>query len=180
MAARFLDIANLRLEARLALIYLANEGWGFESAVGRYWGERYDDDEEEEEEEEDGGSGSGSENESSDENDVSYPLPSPPPKAYPTPSQLTAPPQTAPHNTPLPPPRRKPHNLPLPSPKIPPRPLENHHRAHQPPRQIPHRTHLPAPRRLVFQRLDPRPQPLAPADAAPAARPRARREDQAP
>lgn len=45
MAARFLDLANLRLEARLALIYLANAGWGFESAFRRYMDERYDEEE---------------------------------------------------------------------------------------------------------------------------------------
>ncbi|KAG7005329.1 hypothetical protein G7Y79_00020g048570 [Physcia stellaris] len=93
MAARFLEIANLRLEARLALIYLANAGWEFESAVGRYWGERYDDEEEEEEEEE-GDGGSGSESESSDEGDVSYPLP--PPKSHSPTHPANRSPKTAP------------------------------------------------------------------------------------
>lgn len=83
MTARFLDLANLRVEARLALIYLANAGWGFEDAFGRYMGERYDEMEgpgqgqgkgEVEEEDEEG-----SISEFSDEFDVSTLPPSLPP-----------------------------------------------------------------------------------------------------
>ena len=53
----------------MALIYLANAGWGFEEAVRRYWAERYDEEDEEEE--------GGSSRECSDEFDVSPPFPSP-------------------------------------------------------------------------------------------------------
>ena len=41
-AARFLDLAHLRLDARLAIIYLALAAWDYESAVQRYMAERYD------------------------------------------------------------------------------------------------------------------------------------------
>ena len=42
-AARFLDLAHLRLEARLAIIYLALANWNYQSAVQRYMAERYHD-----------------------------------------------------------------------------------------------------------------------------------------
>ena len=50
-AIRFLDLTHLRLEARLAIIYLANSGWNYPIAVQRYMRERYDDDSDSDEDE---------------------------------------------------------------------------------------------------------------------------------
>ena len=41
---RFLDLVDLRLEARLVVIYLATADWNYQRAVERYMAERYDED----------------------------------------------------------------------------------------------------------------------------------------
>ena len=43
LIARFLDFASMRIEPRLAAIYLANHGWSFERAVQVWMHERYED-----------------------------------------------------------------------------------------------------------------------------------------
>ena len=45
LVSRFLDLANQRLEARDAAMYLAHAHWDYPVAVARYMGERFDDDE---------------------------------------------------------------------------------------------------------------------------------------
>ena len=42
LAIRFLDLAHLRLDARLAVIYLAHADWNYPAAVERYMTERCD------------------------------------------------------------------------------------------------------------------------------------------